>query len=224
MRLGVCGLCQAVVPAEVAEAVGGLKELTPSGTSVLLEGQLAETPPGTKQVPPSTVLASLCSHHLCVGPIITSRRCCLPSCDTCRFDHAATVYMADRVVPHACMYALLGAPLARTHVQRLTLKLICAAGGAEGEPGGACWAVRQQRRQVRAGQEEDDVRVPARPHAPAPAHQHHRVGSLLLPPHAHNGKRTARHAGKPLLDATFCGGWLFWSQHMSAVLWVATAG
>ena len=38
-----------MVPAEVAEAVGGLKELTPSGTSVLLEGQLAETPPGTKQ-------------------------------------------------------------------------------------------------------------------------------------------------------------------------------
>ena len=41
---------QAVVPLEVATAVGGLKELTPSGTSVLLEGTLTETPPGTKQV------------------------------------------------------------------------------------------------------------------------------------------------------------------------------
>jgi hypothetical protein len=55
---------QAVVPAEVAEAVGGLKELTPSGTSVLLEGQLAETPPGTKQV--SSRISSLhLSHSLC---------------------------------------------------------------------------------------------------------------------------------------------------------------
>jgi hypothetical protein len=44
-------LVQAVVPLEVAAAVGGLKELTASGTSVLLEGTLAETPPGTKQVP-----------------------------------------------------------------------------------------------------------------------------------------------------------------------------
>lgn len=41
---------QAIVPAEVAEPLGGLKELTPSGTCVLLEGQLAETPEGTKQV------------------------------------------------------------------------------------------------------------------------------------------------------------------------------
>ncbi|CAK0787728.1 hypothetical protein CVIRNUC_010950 [Coccomyxa viridis] len=40
---------QAVVPLEVAEAAGGFSSLTPSGTSVLLEGHLAETPAGTKQ-------------------------------------------------------------------------------------------------------------------------------------------------------------------------------
>jgi len=33
----------------VAEAVGGFSSLTPSGTSVLLEGELAQTPEGTKQ-------------------------------------------------------------------------------------------------------------------------------------------------------------------------------
>lgn len=34
---------------EVAEAVGGLKAIISTGTSVLVEGQLTETPPGTKQ-------------------------------------------------------------------------------------------------------------------------------------------------------------------------------
>ena len=38
------------MPLEVAEAAGGFSSLTPSGTSVLLEGHLAETPAGTKQV------------------------------------------------------------------------------------------------------------------------------------------------------------------------------
>lgn len=35
---------------EVAEAVGGLKNLVPTGTSVLVEGELTATPEGTKQV------------------------------------------------------------------------------------------------------------------------------------------------------------------------------
>ena len=39
-----------MVTKEVAEAAGGLKALIPSGTSVLVEGELTETPPGTKQV------------------------------------------------------------------------------------------------------------------------------------------------------------------------------
>lgn len=41
---------QVMVTKEVAEAVGSLKALIPSGTSVLVEGELTETPPGTKQV------------------------------------------------------------------------------------------------------------------------------------------------------------------------------
>jgi asparaginyl-tRNA synthetase len=39
-----------MVTKEVAEEVGGLKKLVPTGTCVLIEGTLAETPPGTKQV------------------------------------------------------------------------------------------------------------------------------------------------------------------------------
>lgn len=38
-----------MVTKEVAEEVGGLKTLTPTSTCVLIEGVLAETPPGTKQ-------------------------------------------------------------------------------------------------------------------------------------------------------------------------------
>lgn len=41
---------QIMIDKEVAEAVGGLKKLVPTGTCVLIEGQLAETPEGTKQV------------------------------------------------------------------------------------------------------------------------------------------------------------------------------
>lgn len=40
---------QIMVTKEVAEEVGGLKSLTPTSTCVLIEGVLAETPPGTKQ-------------------------------------------------------------------------------------------------------------------------------------------------------------------------------
>ena len=40
---------QVMVTKEVAEAVGGLKAITSTGTSVMVEGELTETPPGTKQ-------------------------------------------------------------------------------------------------------------------------------------------------------------------------------
>ncbi|KAI7843684.1 hypothetical protein COHA_002584 [Chlorella ohadii] len=40
---------QVMVDKEVAEEVGGLKQLTPTSTCVLIEGVLAQTPPGTKQ-------------------------------------------------------------------------------------------------------------------------------------------------------------------------------
>ncbi|KAL4434001.1 hypothetical protein ABPG75_000442 [Micractinium tetrahymenae] len=40
---------QIMVTKEVAEEVGGLKSLTPTSTCVLIEGVLAQTPPGTKQ-------------------------------------------------------------------------------------------------------------------------------------------------------------------------------
>lgn len=39
-----------MIDKEVAEPVGGLKKLVPTGTCVLIEGLLAETPEGTKQV------------------------------------------------------------------------------------------------------------------------------------------------------------------------------
>jgi hypothetical protein len=41
---------QIMVTKEVGEAVGGLKKLVPTGTAVLIEGTLADTPEGTKQV------------------------------------------------------------------------------------------------------------------------------------------------------------------------------
>lgn len=41
---------QVLVTKEVAEEIGGLKDLVPTGTSVLIEGHLVETPAGTKQV------------------------------------------------------------------------------------------------------------------------------------------------------------------------------
>lgn len=39
-----------MVTKDVGEAMGGLKRLVPTGTCVLIEGELAETPEGTKQV------------------------------------------------------------------------------------------------------------------------------------------------------------------------------
>ena len=47
---GTCpGTLQVVVPAGVAESVGGLKAVTPSGTSLLITGALLRCPPGTRQ-------------------------------------------------------------------------------------------------------------------------------------------------------------------------------
>lgn len=40
---------QVMVDKAVAESVGGLGQLTPTSTCVLIEGILSETPPGTKQ-------------------------------------------------------------------------------------------------------------------------------------------------------------------------------
>lgn len=40
---------QVMVDQEVGEEVGGLKDLVPTATCVLIEGQLAQTPEGTKQ-------------------------------------------------------------------------------------------------------------------------------------------------------------------------------
>lgn len=40
---------QIMVDKEVGDQVGGLKELTPTATCVLIEGQLTQTPEGTKQ-------------------------------------------------------------------------------------------------------------------------------------------------------------------------------
>ena len=55
-----------MVTKEVAEAVGGLKAITSTGTSVLVEGELTETPPGTKQartpLPCATVMRVLYIH------------------------------------------------------------------------------------------------------------------------------------------------------------------
>lgn len=47
---GTCaGTLQCVVPAAVAESVGGLKAMTPAGTSLLIQGALLRCPPGTRQ-------------------------------------------------------------------------------------------------------------------------------------------------------------------------------
>jgi hypothetical protein len=58
-----------MVDKEVAEEVGGLKKLVPTGTAVLIEGVLAETPEGTKQVRSSSSsrLSPVAGHgwHLC---------------------------------------------------------------------------------------------------------------------------------------------------------------
>ena len=53
-----------MVTKEVAEAIGGLKKLTPTGTSVLIEGTLAQTPEGTKQVRDMVCKVQRASMHL----------------------------------------------------------------------------------------------------------------------------------------------------------------
>ena len=43
---------QVIIPKAVADDVGGLSKVTPTGTSLLIEGRLEETPEGKKQVAP----------------------------------------------------------------------------------------------------------------------------------------------------------------------------
>lgn len=51
---------QVIVPKQVAESVGGLGKITPTGTSLLVKGILDETPEGKKQVSePSFLLHSV---------------------------------------------------------------------------------------------------------------------------------------------------------------------
>ena len=67
-------IIQVLVTKEVAEESGlTLNKLTPTGTSVLVEGELAATPEGTKQVGPtapgvvvvgSCVIQMWCSTHV----------------------------------------------------------------------------------------------------------------------------------------------------------------
>jgi len=41
---------QVMLSKEVADQIGGMKLVTPTGSSVLIEGELTPTPEGTKQV------------------------------------------------------------------------------------------------------------------------------------------------------------------------------
>jgi hypothetical protein len=64
---------QVMVTKEVAEEIGGLKQLTATSTCVLIEGVLAETPAGTKQKVREcchAVLAAACIR--CSASAITS--------------------------------------------------------------------------------------------------------------------------------------------------------
>lgn len=54
-----------MVDKEVAEPIGGLKKLVPTGTCVLIEGLLAETPEGTKQVSSRVFKDAV---YLCTAP------------------------------------------------------------------------------------------------------------------------------------------------------------
>lgn len=61
---------QVMVPKGVAEEIGGLKVLTPTGTSVLIEGTLDATPEGTKQVriAPMRPMCMQCVTQVCEKP------------------------------------------------------------------------------------------------------------------------------------------------------------
>ena len=63
-----------MVTKEVAEAVGGLKNLVPTGTSVLVEGELSATPEGTKQVQAPVAFACVSE---CVCMLV---RACMHTC------------------------------------------------------------------------------------------------------------------------------------------------
>lgn len=88
-RLPTCCL-QIMVDKAVGEEVGGLKQLTPTSTCVLIEGVLAETPEGTKQKvrqPASwgAIPMPACVHHVHAAYILYS--CCCRCC-CCFVSHA----------------------------------------------------------------------------------------------------------------------------------------
>lgn len=72
---------QVMVPKEVADAVGGLKALVSTGTSVLVEGELTETPEGTKQVRMPACFNHIdCTHahgHHACRMLLCAGYCCL---------------------------------------------------------------------------------------------------------------------------------------------------
>ena len=66
---------QVYVSTEVASEVGGLKALTSTGTSILVQGTLQRTPQGTLQVHIPCQHRPLLMPHSCLRPILTT------SCD-----------------------------------------------------------------------------------------------------------------------------------------------
>ena len=126
------------MPAEVAEAVGGLKELTPSGTSVLLEGELAETPPGTKQVHKHCPVQRQSLDVVQVQGSPTASRILallplrMPACTCSHTLHDGWCA--------SCMRMFLWVPYNISSEMQPdgSPGNFCAACGAEGEPGGAC--------------------------------------------------------------------------------------
>lgn len=78
MRTSTC--VQVMMGKEVAEQVGGLKLLTPTGTSVLIEGELTPTPEGTKQVCTCSAACALASIQLQACTRLSSCMCVCAQC------------------------------------------------------------------------------------------------------------------------------------------------
>ncbi len=58
----------------VAEAVGGLKAVTPTGASILVEGKLVKAPENAKQV--STSICGFAGQGLLGSPLGSGSKCC----------------------------------------------------------------------------------------------------------------------------------------------------
>ena len=106
---------QVMVTKEVAAAVGDLKAIIPTGTSVLVEGELTETPPGTKQARPPLLWApALLARHtniLCNRPpkLVLCCACYLAAhaaAWACRCLHG--VFLMKRVWWHSGVLLVLG--------------------------------------------------------------------------------------------------------------------